>query len=58
MGISGAVTFPIRVHPGRWLLHIFEEFDASLIDLDGEGITDLERHEGFACQWSGHDHHE
>ena len=50
LGTSGAVTFSILVHPARWLLAIFEAFDASLIDLDGEDITDLERNEGFACQ--------
>lgn len=43
------VTFWILAHPARWLLAIFEAFDASLIDLEGEDITDLERHERFAC---------
>ena len=48
-GITGAVTFSI-LHPARWFLAILEAFDAALIDLDGDDITDVERHEGFACQ--------
>ena len=38
LGITCAVTFSIPVHPVRWLLTLFEAFDASLIDLNGEDI--------------------
>ena len=51
-GIAGhhcAVIFSI-LHPAQWLMAILEAFDVALIDLNGEDITDLERHEGFAGQ--------
>ena len=42
------MIFSILVHPVQWLMAILEAFDVALIDLNGEDITDLERHEGFA----------